>query len=204
LSDMARKLNAARKQAVIRAILEGGMDGRQASAAAAAGELGLEPFEIAPTTARDLASRARRVRERNGSNFGPHPDEQKQREWLQAQVDRIMALEAPTAKDIHALKHAQAAIDDIVRRADRRAALQPAPAPEETTGGSSPLLERMLAFLRVWERAERDGVKRPCAFSLPWDPGPMPERETRPCVGCGKQRDEHELIHPRCYGDGEW
>jgi hypothetical protein len=124
---MARKLNAARKQAVITAILEDGMDGRQASEAAARGELGLEPFEIAPTTARDLASRARRLREANGSKVRPGPDEQKERDWLKLQVDRIMALEEPTAKDFHALKHALAAIDDIDRRAERRAALQPPP-----------------------------------------------------------------------------
>jgi hypothetical protein len=199
---MARKLNAARKKAIIRAIVDQGMHPTEAAEAAARGELGIEPFEIAWTTARDLASNARRVRESNGSSVAPDHDEQKQREWLQAQVDRIMALEAPTAKDIHALKHAQAAIDDIDRRADRRAALQPAPAPKQT-GGGDPLTKRMVAVLRVWERCERDGVRPPCMYSV-YPEGPMPEREARPCYNCGKQRDEHELIHPRCYGDGEW
>ena len=146
------------------------------------------------------------MRAANGSKVGPDPDEQKQREWLQAQVDRVMGLEAPTAKDIHALKHAQAAIDDIDRRADKRAAFQPAPEPEEP-GETPALLERMVAFLAARDRAIRSGKKPPCAYDLAGDDatkGPMPEHETRPCCLCGRSREEHELIHPRCYGDGEW
>jgi hypothetical protein len=203
---MARRLNAVKKQAVIRAILEGGMDSRQASEAAARGELGLEPFEIAPTTARDLASKARRAWDANGSKVAPSDDEQAERAWLQAEIDRILALERPPAKEIRVLRQVRAALDEMDRRADRRAAFRPPPEPEGP-GDPSPLLERMLASAAAYYRAVRNGERPPCGYWADGDgagAGPMPGHETRPCVHCGKQRDEHELIHPRCYGDGEW
>ena len=200
----AEKHSQQQRDAVIAAQLEG-MSAEEAVERAGAGELGLEPFSMSPSQARDLAAEARRER---GSDAVPHrpgpPADQaeaEERAFLEAQIARIKSLPKPTAKDLHAMRTAMAALRDIEKHAARRRVHQP-PQPAEN-GELSPWLKRMIVAFEAEKRAEVQG-RELCWYSLPYPAGPKPERETRPCISCGRPADEHEVIHPRCYGDGEW
>jgi uncharacterized protein (DUF1800 family) len=123
------------RDAVIAAQLEG-MGAEEAVARAATGELGLEPFEMGASTARDLAAEARRA----GAPTGLSPVDQaeaEERAYLEAQVARIRAIEEPTPKQVSTMREAMRALEDIKRRAAKRAIHRP-PKPAED-GELSPL-----------------------------------------------------------------
>jgi hypothetical protein len=181
----------------------------------------LDPFTVDESTVSEHAAIAERHRNRGrqSSNGRAEGEEREravaeasvatvdERAYLEQQVARIKALPEPSAQQLSAMRAAMAALDDLDRRAAReaRGRLEPEKPEETAAAGDQPLVRRMMAAAAASDRAERNGEKPPCMYwAVGADAGPMPQRETRPCVSCGKQREEHELIHPRCYGDGEW
>jgi hypothetical protein len=108
------------RDAVIRFQLDGGASAPETAKAAAAGELGVPPFEVSPTSCRVWAREARRERGEPGPTVGQ--EEAEEREYLKEEVARIRKIKEPPAKEIHAMGQALRTLDEIDKRAVKRAA----------------------------------------------------------------------------------
>jgi hypothetical protein len=114
---------------VIRAQLEDSMSAEEVVELAAAGRLyGLEPFDISPSQARELRAEAERERPTNG---GPKTELDRTRAIAEATIARVEALEAPTAKDLHAAREAARIIRDAEKQQERESARRRASQPRD-------------------------------------------------------------------------
>ena len=136
MGRFAMQLNPRIRDILIAAQLEQGMSAAETARAAQAGELeGLPPTRVSETSCGEL--RAEAERERGNYSLantpGPPTDqaEASERAYLEQQIARIRAIEEPTAKQITTLREAMRGLEDIEKRATRRAPRRPEPEPED-------------------------------------------------------------------------
>jgi hypothetical protein len=202
----AHKLSDEQKAAVVRAMLEDAMGAEEVVELAAGGELyGLEPFDISPSTVRELRAEAERERPTNG---GPKTEHDRARAIAEATLARVEAMDSPTAKDLHAARQAA----QIIRDADKQVARErPKRLAERKTGCrhikwgderddrepctcSKPCFGAWLCadFAKV-RQIEAEGRREPCkGFATSGDDV---------CYHCGEPLADHERLH---YDGQEW
>jgi hypothetical protein len=140
------KYSRQQREAVIRAMLEGGMSSGEACAAAAAGELGVGGFEIAESTACELTAKARREAASAADPPSGNGDiGDRARAAAEATIARVEKLgEQATAKDLAALRAAMAVVQDADQRKAKQAARDRASRPRQTEEVSD------LRWARAW------------------------------------------------------
>jgi len=183
------------RHACIGAVLDG-YSAREATQAAASGELGLEPFEVSITTIQDWVAQHERSEEISDQG---REEADRARVIAQKEIARVEALEAPTAKDLHSLEQALR----LVRRADRQA---PRKAPPKPSSGPSDRLVALCADER--ECPPHTPLVRTAHEPKPlrlWGPGSAQSGDALkvlagPCAECGEPLDREAA--ERCLA--EW
>jgi hypothetical protein len=172
--------SADQKAAVIGAY-EGGLTAREVAAAAAAGELLDEPFEIAVSTINDLVMRYRRTER---VEDGTAEDAERVRAIAQKTIARVEALEAPTAKDLSALEGAIR----VVRKTERVA---PRPPPKESKRDENGRTRLELLVLESVAAVRAVAEGEPCPCHLPFH-----DDATTTCYHCLQAIKRHDSPPP--------
>jgi hypothetical protein len=131
-----RKFSTDQRDAAIGAVLEHGLTALEAAQAAAEGRLG-DPFDPSVTTVQGWVAAHQR---REGVQVAGQEEARRVRAVAEKTIARVEAMDAPTAKDLHALREAQRLVHDADRRAPR-----PVPKPREMDAESRDLIARMQA-----------------------------------------------------------
>ena len=171
------------RAAVVAAVLEHGLSAREAAEAAAAGELGLDPFEPSTSTVQGWVVQHKR---REVVDASGHEEAERVRATAQKTIGRIEAMDSPSPKDLTALREALRAVN-----AADRAAPRPPPPKKEMSPEGRALLARMLADLAAIKRFEAGG---PCGPHHPSPHGPY-------CQRCSEPLDE--LVAKRAQAEEE-
>jgi transposase len=110
------------RDAAVGPVLQAGMSAAEAAMAAAAGELAVPPFDVAPTTITGWIAAHNR---REGGQLAGNAEAQRARAWAEKQIARIEAIENPTAKDGHAMQQALRVLTDAERMTTTRGRDEP-------------------------------------------------------------------------------
>jgi transposase len=148
----APDFNDQHRAAVVAAVLEQGLSAREVVEAAAAGELGLEPFRISTSTVQGRVAAHRR---REGVVLMGTDEAQRVRALAEKTIARVEAMDEPTAKDMHALREALRTVNAADRAAPRPAPKGAAPDPE-----GEALIARMQAELEAFKASGYAGYGR--------------------------------------------
>jgi transposase len=176
-----RKFSTDQRDAVIAAVLEHGLTASEAAQAAADGRLG-DPFEPSVTTVQGWVAAHKR---REGVEAAGQEESRRVRAVAEKTIARVEAMDAPTAKDLHALREAQRLVHDTDRRAPREA-----PRPRESSAEGRELIARMLADLEKRKAVEAGA---PCDHRDPNSDG-LASGAGLSCWYCGaKLRDIADL-----------
>ncbi len=138
------------RAAVSRAIVQGGMTAEQAVAAAAKGELGIDPFDMPASTARGIAGRARMEASAVGEAASPEAAAIYERGWAILEC-RIAALEEdPESADMVELQRIARTARELNKLG---AAIRPPPhepqPDEEPSDAESEFTRQLLAHHRA-------------------------------------------------------